>query len=121
MATASKSKSSSKSSSKPSTRTTAAAKSASGSTGTDTVAKQAAKDAEAIHKMRSEYTNPPVDTPVDVTETLGEVQTVGKAAALKIVAVGGGAEVSIGNSKVLLDREGVLAAQRHFVRIGGEV
>lgn len=102
-------------------KTSTSSKSASTSS-TSKAAVDAAKLAESIHKMRSEYTNPPVDTPIDVDEAASEVNSTDGKATLNIVAAGGGAEVTIkGGSSVVLDRDGILAAQRHFNRLGSSV
>lgn len=108
MATATKSKTQSSSSSSSSSSSKSSARTA------------AEKVADSIHQMRAEYTNPPVDTPVDVAEAVSEVKGTDGKSVLRIVSAGGGAEVTASGS-VLLDRDGILAAQRAFSRLGSSV
>lgn len=106
MATATKKSSSSKNSS--STR----AKS------NDTLAKKMAAD---IHAKRESYDNPPVDTPVPLDQAVGQAVGVDDKKTLDFVVEGPTVTVSIGSQSVVLDREGILSAQRHLNQAAANV
>ncbi len=88
----------------------------------DKAAKQAVDEADAIHEKRDDYDNPPVDTPVPIVDAAGEVEGLGDKAPAFVVAVEGSTvRVTVGKTSVVLDREGVLAAKRHFDRAAAQL